>query len=127
MWDYPNFTEDEFRCKCGCGQCLMAAGFMAELQRLRTRMGFPFPITSGYRCPDHNSTVSSTGRDGPHTTGCAVDIAVYGWKAHNLIARASRDFGFSGVGIKQHGPRPYRFIHLDTLAGANRPWVWSYQ
>jgi len=121
---YPNFTDDELTCKCGCGQQLMAASFMAHLQRLRTKLGFPFPIISAYRCPDHNEAVSSTGRHGPHTTGCAVDIAVSGSQARQIIKHAT---DFSGIGVKQHGPHEVRFIHLDTIAGGKRPWVWSYK
>ena len=123
--DYPNFPAAELTCKCGCGQNLMAAGFMARLQMLRTKLGFPFPITSAYRCPDHNERVSSTGRQGPHTYGCAVDIAVSGQRAHQIIKHAAIDF--TGIGIKQHGPHESRFIHLDTLAGSKRPWIWSYR
>ena len=43
------------------------------LQTARENLG-PLQITSAYRCPSHNDSVSSTGMAGPHTTGLAVDI-----------------------------------------------------
>jgi uncharacterized protein YcbK (DUF882 family) len=73
---WPNFTEGEFRCRCGCGRADMDPAFMDRLQALRERFGKPLRISSGYRCPDHNARVSSTGRGGPHITGKAVDVAV---------------------------------------------------
>ena len=126
-WDFfENFSRDEFACQCGCGKADMKAEFMLQLQRLRTSCGFPFKISSGYRCPEHNNKVSSSGYEGPHTTGLAVDISVAGEQARTLINKSS---GFSGIGISQKGNHANRFIHLDNLetaAGRPRPWVWSY-
>ena len=45
------------------------------IQEARNELG-PLSITSAYRCPSHNNSVSSTGEAGPHTTGKALDIAV---------------------------------------------------
>lgn len=125
-WDsLENFTADEFKCRC-CGIEEMNAKTMLNLQELRTAAGFPFVITSGYRCPQHNANVSSTGLLGPHTTGQAVDIACRGIEARTLIVMHDA-FGFTGLGVKQKGDG--RFIHLDDLrepAHSPRPWVWSY-
>lgn len=125
---YPNFTENEFRCPCGCGRADMQANFMSRLQDLRDDMGFPFVVSSGFRCPDHNASVSTTGRSGPHTTGMAADILISGAKAHQLL-NGSRTHWFTGIGISQKGPMEKRFIHLDTLPaapGQPRPTIWSY-
>lgn len=121
-WRWPNFTSDELRCRCGCGQVAMDAGFMDQLQGLRDLLQFPLPVTSGYRCPAHNARVSSTGPTGPHTTGKAADLAVERARAHRLLCVAPQMF--SGVGVQQKGTG--RFIHLDTLIGPGRPTVWSY-
>ncbi len=83
------------------------------------------PVTSAYRCPAHNAAVSTTGANGPHTTGHAVDVAMAGEDTFLLMAMATA-LGFTGVGIKQHGPWCDRFIHIDLLP-VNRPRVWSYQ
>lgn len=97
---------------------------MAVLDKIRSEIGFPMIITSGYRCPKHNEEVSSTGRTGPHTTGLAVDVKVSGENAYRLIESALRH-GISGIGISQNGDWGKRFIHLDMLED-NRPRIWSY-
>ena len=74
---YEDFSQAEFACHC-CGACEMQPEFMGALQALRDALGFAMPVSSGYRCPAHNCAVSSTGEDGPHTTGLAADIAIAG-------------------------------------------------
>jgi len=98
---------------------------MQKVELLRTIAGFPFRVSSAYRCPSHNMDVSSTGHNGPHTTGHAVDIKVYGPRAYMLVQYALK-IGFAGVGVKQKGSRTSRFIHIDDLANGLRPWIWSY-
>ena len=122
-WEY--FTEDEMRCKCGCGEVAMNESFMKKLIALRFTCNFPFPITSAYRCAKYNAQVSSTGHTGPHTTGRAVDIAIRGDAAFKLVELA-QSHGFTGIGVKQHGMG--RYIHLDDLTNdlAPRPTIWSY-
>lgn len=126
--DTPNFTVAEMRCRCGCGGADMDGGFMARLQGLRDALG-PLRVSSGFRCPDHNARVSSTGSNGPHTTGKAADIGVFGVQAHGLLIAAA-EHGFTGFGIRQNGARGARFVHLDILMADEtnglRPWLWSY-
>ena len=116
------FTLSEFKCKC-CGQAQMDQEFLDKLDELRERCGFPLVITSGYRCPDYNDAVSSTGRTGPHTSGRATDIKVDRERAYILLDNAF-DMGFKGIGVKQHDTG--RFIHLDML-DSPRPTIWSYR
>lgn len=126
--DTPDFTIAELRCRCGCGCAEMDGAFMARLQHLRDRTG-PLAVSSGYRCPAYNTRVSSTGPDGPHTTGKAVDFRIAGPRAHRLAELAFAD-GLTGLGIRQAGPHALRFIHLDMLTpdetGGLRPRIWSY-
>lgn len=125
-WKY--FSRDELTCRCGCGAMKMHDVTMRKLVAMRSDLDFPFALSSGYRCPDYNNRIASTGLHGPHTTGQAVDIVVYGERALKIVSNAWR-FGFTGVGISQRGPRESRFIHLDTLmppSHSPRPWVWSY-
>ena len=122
---YPNFTEAEMRCR-GTGRCDMDPNFMARLQALRTEYGRPMAVTSGFRAPEYNVRVSESGTSGPHTTGRAVDIAVRGADALDLIVLAVKH-GFTGIGVKQDGMG--RFVHLDDLPeipGRPRPTIWSY-
>jgi uncharacterized protein YcbK (DUF882 family) len=118
----PHFSDDELACKCGCGM-LPQADFMAKVEKLRVKAGFPFPVTSGARCPKHNNAVSGTGLIGPHTTGRAIDIAVSRAQAHRLLVLACAA-GFTGIGVNQKGNN--RFIHLDDLETSARPAIWSY-
>ena len=114
-------TPTDIRCK-HCGENRMALDFITKLDALRREVGFPLRVTSGYRCPVHNQNVSTTGPNGPHTTGRAVDFDVRGANALKLI-HAALDAGFTGVGVQQKGTS--RFIHLDDLTDG-RPMVWSY-
>lgn len=123
-----HFKRSEFVCKCGCGTELMDQNFVELLDLIRSKYGKGLTITSGYRCPAHNAHVSKTGRDGPHTTGKAVDIRAYGSEVLALIEIAKRA-GIQGFGLKQHGPLASRYIHVDTIDNATnspRPWVWTY-
>lgn len=122
----PHFTREELACR-HCGRMTIPMPSIERLERVRVRCGFPFIVSSGDRCPDHNEDKSSTGRDGPHTRA-AFDIVVVGDKALRLVQVAIEE-GFIGIGVKQHGPHGKRFIHLDDLPnapGQPRPWLWSY-
>jgi zinc D-Ala-D-Ala carboxypeptidase len=121
---YPNFSAAEMRCK-HTGKVEMHPDFMERLQALREAYGKPMRITSGFRDRTHPAEASKR-TTGAHTTGRAVDIAVQGKDALDLVAFAI-DFGFTGIGIKQHGGA--RFVHLDDLEGnaqQPRPTIWSY-
>lgn len=127
-WDSVKyFKAEEFDCP-HCGKNEMRMAFVVALDELRDRCGFPFKINSGYRCPQYNSEVSTTGTNGPHTTGQAADIGVAGTQAFLLVALAARH-GMTGVGLRQTGPHNTRFVHVDSLdeaEGRPRPWVWTY-
>lgn len=100
--------------------------FLQKMDQLRHVCGFPFIIPSGFRYPEYNIKVSSTGENGPHTTGRACDVAVSGEQAY-IVLRVAMELGFTGIGIKQKGEG--RFIHLDDLTEADgypRPRIWSY-
>lgn len=126
---YRYFTLREFGCKgnnCCGGQNLIDHQFVTELDELRHRYGAPLKVSSGYRCPDHNAKVSSTGRTGPHVSGRACDFAVDRTNALKLL-KLALEMGFTGIGIQQKGAG--RFIHLDNLpnaVGQPRPTIWSY-
>lgn len=124
---YKFFTEKELACPC-CGIADMDDEFMENLEAMRDVLDFPFIISSGYRCPKYNQKISTTGADGPHTTGRAVDIVVFGEQAYELIAAAD-SWGMAGIGVCQKGEISKRFIHLDNLQGHEgypRPRVWGY-
>src|SRR5690606_26062838 len=121
---WQHFTMSEFACK-HCGANNIDESFVDKLDLLRARFGRPLIVTSGYRCPEHNARVSTTGRTGPHTTGRAVDLRV-DRKDSYLLLRLAFQMHFTGIGVQQKGPA--RFIHLDDLPdgpGQPRPTTWS--
>lgn len=127
-----HFSETELQCKCGnCDFLGMDSEFMDLLEAVRTDPDWdrPMKVSSAYRCPEHNSAVSSTGMNGPHTSGKAIDIQLSGKEAH-LFLSVAMGYDFSGVGIAQKGSHGSRFIHLDLLdqeeTSGPRPWIWSY-
>lgn len=123
---WKNFSRKELECKCGCGKMEMDSDFMHDIQRIRDRLGFPFVVTSAYRCEAHDRSVggSSSPGHGPHTTGRAIDIAIRGANAWKLLQAAAGDF-FRGIGVNQRGDR--RFIHIDDIKDdTKRPALWSY-
>lgn len=118
--DSRYFKAHETRCKCGCGQNQMDPHFLAKLDGFREAVNRPLTITSGYRCPKHNSKVSRTGKSGSHTTGRAVDIQVRNSKERYELLRLAFFHGFTGIGISEW------FIHLDDLDISKRPNSWVY-
>lgn len=120
-----HFRAAELACRCGCGM-LPERDFMARVERVRVRCGFPLIVSSAARCKARNAAVSKTGDDGPHTTGRAIDLEVMGNRAFDVVHYAILE-GFTGIGAKQHGAG--RLIHLDDLPAAEgrpRPWIWTY-
>lgn len=120
---WANFKREDFACKCGCGTNLIKDSTIDAAQALRSRVKFPMVITSGYRCPKHNAATSSTGEDGPHTTGEAFDVGCDRLNAFIILQEAMAMDVFTGIGVNQKGGG--RFIHLDTLS-VGRPAIWSY-
>lgn len=119
MWQY--FKHGDFACH-HCGENKIDPALINALDYLRDKCGFPLKVTSGYRCPVHNQNVSTTGPNGPHTTGLAADLAVDRGKAIIVLQLALADHRFTGFGVNQKGEG--RFIHLDMI---DRPrTVWSY-
>ena len=128
---------------CFLAETLFCLGFPAEAREQKDlaienaralshantlRFDRSLAVSSGYRTPDYNAAVSSTGTDGPHTTGRAVDVRVRGADALELVQIAN-EFGFTGIGISQRGDQASRFVHLDDLENGEscpRPWIWSY-
>jgi hypothetical protein len=125
------FTREELACS-HCGAMDFTSGALDRLEALREEFGHPMVVNSGFRCPEHNLEVSSTGLYGPHTRveddNMTVDIQVCGGRALKLIGLAL-SYGVSGLGVSQKGPHDERFLHLDWLHGgihSPRPTVWSY-
>lgn len=134
----PHFSDAEIACK-HCGevprhQTFLA--FMRQLEKLRVVLGFPFVVTSGYRCADHPVEQRKINDEkGPlgfrniisaHSHG-AVDIRVNRKQAGELVTYAVVG-GFTGIGMRQHGPDGGRIVHLDMIRRFDdeTPCFWTY-
>ena len=101
-----NFSKREFVCS-HCGRRVgPPADFVAALQRLRTSIGKPLRIVSGYRCPVFNRKVGGI-RTSQHLTGNAADIP----RGYCTPAQAHAA-GLTGVGT-----RDGFVIHVDHKLG----------
>lgn len=123
---WRNFKLHEFACNCGCGENLIMTHLIDHLQVIRTIIGLPFNITSGYRCPNHPIEAAKE-RPGTHALGLAADIAADAHLARAILRHVLMRSVFTGVGIKQHGAG--RYIHLDmavTDPPRVRPALWTY-
>ena len=119
------FSEAEMACRCNCG-ALPDAAFMVWLEQVRQVYGKPMVVTSGARCEAHNRIVGGE-QNSAHTEGMAVDIAIRGAEAMQLVHVALINHVY-GVGLKQHGAE--RFVHLDRAPPIPdvrpRPHLWGY-
>ena len=127
---YDFFPAWELKCHCGkCdyGQKDMNAVFMQRLINLRLRSAYPFRLNRAVSCPDHDKRI---GGAGIHPTGHCIDIEILCQDHAQYIIFNARDHGFTGIGVKMHGPYRGRLIHLDDLPedlpGRVRPAIWTY-
>lgn len=116
--DYPNFAPEEFTCSCGCagGPMEMSIFLLNKLQDLRTKLGFPFVVTSGFRCYAHNATVGGV-ENSAHTKGEAADISIGGSSQRFRFLR-SAIFSFDRVGVYP------TFIHVDVSTTLPQDVCW---
>ncbi len=123
-WEF--FSEDELKCK-GTGELDMDEEFMKKLIALRKELNQHMNIISGYRHMAYNDVLGKN-RESPHLLGRAVDVVCHGKKAYSII-RLGIAHGFTGIGVKQHGEKADRFVHLDNMNNGerSRPMFWSYK
>lgn len=114
-----NFTRRELACKCGCrvptGVDRNLAQLAQALQQLRDLAGVPLIVTSGYRCPAHNTSIGGA-RGSQHVFGSAADI----WSKHltpqEIKALAEKIPAFANGGIGLYS----RWVHVDVRNGRAR-------
>ena len=122
-WDpnWVNFKPEEFQCS-HCQELKIHSSIVDLIQEARNELG-PLSITSAYRCSTHNSSVSKTGPNGPHTTGKAVDISVKDSQHRKQLITYFAP-KVTGLGIAKS------FIHIDLLNEEDgfemRPNSWVY-
>jgi len=95
----------------------MDAEFMLKLQRLRTIVGKPFRITSGYRTVEFNARVGGA-PNSQHLVGRAADIDHMTWDGATKLKflGAAISLGFA-VGIYR------KHFHIDTRLEPKVLWI----
>ena len=135
-----NFSLSEFKCPCGGNYCSAridkpSQSFISGLQLIRSIIGEPIKITSGMRCPSHNTNIPGAAPNSFHVPldrrpACAADIRTYaGTPADALRLYAIADqVGMRGIGL--YGGKKSR-IHVDmrpkSMSRArwvDKSWVW---
>lgn len=117
------FKPGEFLCKCGCGQGPedMSFAFLKMLDKARFVYGRPILVTSGYRCPEHNTAIGGS-RTSSHMFGCASDLAdgsaptTRGDLTIALVTAGFRQFEFSTDGhihVMLDETKPSPFIGIE--------------
>ena len=105
-----HFAKHEFDCKCGCRTTKHDEALSKGLEELRTIIGSPITITSGYRCYTRNKAVGGTSGS-RHVSGQAADIKS---KIDPVALGMLASEHFKGVGIYWYGSTA--FVHVDTRA-----------
>ena len=98
----PIFVPQEFECKCGCGQLVIYPDLIELLYEARLQAGIPFVVTSGYRCAEHNASVTAS-RDSAHPDGLAADIRANTMTIRHAILKSLFAVGFPRIGIASWG------------------------
>ncbi len=105
----------EFECPC-CGKNLIDESVVTKIDLIRTELGVPLRINSGFRCAKHNKEVGGKSNS-MHLLGYAIDVSIL-----NLTPQKKLEFlelalkYFNGIGISKS------FFHLDI--GDRRLWVY---
>ena len=111
-----HFAASELSCR-HCGHLFITPALIVMLEKLRSLVGEPLTIASGYRCPTHNRNIRGATKS-KHCLGMAVDILVpdkYRDNPAEFIEAAE------AVAREVRGGYHYypgsHFIHMDC-------WVW---
>lgn len=123
-----HFSLAEFACAHGaCPHCggvvKIEPKLVYGLEAIRSRLGKPIHIASGYRCAAHNREVGGL-PDSFHVQGKAADLAsIDTTKA--AIARVALELGDLRVGFYSKGGN--QVLHVDTAdpAATGLPKTWG--
>ncbi len=106
-----NFLWSELTCSC-CDNIKIVPGVflhMARLQIMRSEIGMPIHVNSGYRCPKHNIDVGGAARSWHLLFATDVRPNDYNPKILKVMYRLAIMLKFGGIGLYEEDG----FIHLD--------------
>ncbi|MGW8177367.1 MAG: YcbK family protein [bacterium] len=123
-WDFvKHFTRMEFLCPC-CKKEDMDEDFVYRLDRIRTSVGRPLIVNSGWRCAKYNASKKVGGKkNSAHLIGRAADIRMVDSGLRFLFYEMARDLGFNRFGVGTN------FIHIDSgteHTGHPLNQMWTY-
>ena len=114
-WRFPNFTRDEFACKCGCGFDEIDPLLVSTLQRLRDEVQLPVVVNSGCRCKAHNAAVKGS-KSSQHLRGKAADIKIDGMTSGQIIDVIRRLYLDGEIYVGYVYAINGRSVHVDVRA-----------
>ncbi len=88
---------------------------------MHIEISVPMYTNSAYRCAKHEKAVGGSGAN--HPKGMAWDGRIP-MVSPGIIVPLAFHMGFTGVGIRAHGPLASQYVHLDTVHG--KPAFWTY-
>lgn len=123
-----NFSSQEFECP-HCGYAIIDTELVRVLEQIRTMVGKPVRITSGYRCPFHNLAVGGEMLS-RHIGGMAADVTWAGIilqiqstsSFRKELLKQSKGLGIYGLGF---GARQ-QFLHVDVDQSRAMLTTWEY-
>lgn len=117
-----NFKQEEFKCKCGCGEMRIAETIVMLCQMIRSHFNQPVTIVSGCRCLKHNTNVggasSSMHMPKSYDNQChAVDIQVKGIEPDEVYEFMEDMFpDMLGLGLYNS------WVHIDDRLDRKYRW-----
>ena len=108
------FSEKEFQCPC-CRGLSFRPNLILRLDALRSMLGAPITINSGFRCSKHNAEIGGSPKS-QHLSGNAADISAKNFPLLKELVLNNPGL-FSGIGVGVN------FIHVDCR---NIPAKWEY-
>ncbi len=118
-----NFSYDEVRCPCGCGNANISKELINKVQVIRSALEVPLIVTSGVRCEDYNREIGGD-EDSEHVpntfrAGEGIDLkcedSEFRWK---LIGLGMLIFKRVGVGDG--------FVHFGIRPTKPQRVLWGY-
>jgi uncharacterized protein YcbK (DUF882 family) len=99
----------------------MNMDFVATLDRIRERCGFPLVVSSGYRTPERNRQLGGAANSA-HVQGVAADLVIPEPRSRNRkkMMDAAQKEGISRIGIMRTA------LHLDASTTLPQEVYWDY-
>lgn len=123
------FSREELSCQ-HCGKDNFSEDALNAYNAMRHECGFPWVITSAYRCEEHpieKAKIAKGRNPGAHTRGTAIDVHYHDDDELLTILKTALNCGVKRVGINDKGEQRQRFVHLDfDEPNSPSPAFWLY-